>query len=260
VTTFNYIRRNCILTSSDRVIDELMSAWRPQTSATGGLPNISYILWKPEPLGTEMKSIACPILKIMCYLEIQRGKAGMKSEPYNREFGATTGCSMRLAQGVSQTRVDDVAETLLANSWFGSVKSLCHMRRSEIGTKKEVIFQVKTNKKGFPKKYIEDNLKYAPGGSSMFLKATDPETGTEMIATGYKYNGRKVLFFVSTVGAGSTTNGEPYIVRYTDIHGNMMTQLVDCPQLVLIYFKKCNCVDVHNQLRQYSLRGWKRSG
>ena len=53
-----------------------------------------------------------------------------------------------------QKRIDDVAETVLADSWFGSVKALCHTRKCEIGTKKEVIFQVKTNRKGFPKKYI----------------------------------------------------------------------------------------------------------
>jgi hypothetical protein len=33
------------------VADESMSAWVPRTSKTGGLPNISFIKRKPEPLG-----------------------------------------------------------------------------------------------------------------------------------------------------------------------------------------------------------------
>ena len=38
-----------------KVLDESMSALVPRTTATGGLPTISYIRRKPEPLGTEFK-------------------------------------------------------------------------------------------------------------------------------------------------------------------------------------------------------------
>ena len=41
-----------------------MSAWRPRKDKTGGLPNISFILRKPEPLGTEFKSMACSLTGI----------------------------------------------------------------------------------------------------------------------------------------------------------------------------------------------------
>ena len=56
-------------------LDESMSAYRPQTTKTGNLPNISFILRKPENLGTEMKAVAStscngPII----HLEIQEGK------------------------------------------------------------------------------------------------------------------------------------------------------------------------------------------
>lgn len=51
-----------------------MSPWRPRTSKNGGLPNISYIIRKPEPLGTEFKTVCCPITGVMTYMEIQRGK------------------------------------------------------------------------------------------------------------------------------------------------------------------------------------------
>ena len=34
------------------ILDESMSAWRPDTTKTGGLPAISFVLRKPEPLGT----------------------------------------------------------------------------------------------------------------------------------------------------------------------------------------------------------------
>jgi len=34
-----------------KVVDASMCAYRPRTTATGGLPNISFIVRKPEPLG-----------------------------------------------------------------------------------------------------------------------------------------------------------------------------------------------------------------
>ena len=58
VKEFNDIRGEEIIDSWENVLDETMSAWRPRTSKNGGLPNISYIIRKPEPLGTECKQFA----------------------------------------------------------------------------------------------------------------------------------------------------------------------------------------------------------
>jgi hypothetical protein len=52
VDEFNRHRRDLIQASRWKVEDESMSAWCPRKSKTGGLPNISYIIRKPEPLGT----------------------------------------------------------------------------------------------------------------------------------------------------------------------------------------------------------------
>ena len=60
------------------VLDESMSVYIPQTTKTGGFHNISFIMRKPENLGTEFKSIVCPVLGVMTYLEIQMDKQYMK--------------------------------------------------------------------------------------------------------------------------------------------------------------------------------------
>ena len=73
ISDFNDIRKNNIISSWVKVLDETMSAWRPRTSKNGGLPNISYIIRKPEPLGTEFKTVCCPATGVMTYMEIQRG-------------------------------------------------------------------------------------------------------------------------------------------------------------------------------------------
>ena len=53
---FNANRMKNIAASIKKVLDESMSAYVPRTTKTGGLPNISFILRKPEPLGTEFKA------------------------------------------------------------------------------------------------------------------------------------------------------------------------------------------------------------
>jgi len=72
VEEFNQIRRERISASNWILIDESMSSWRPRTSKTGKLPNISFILRKPKPLGTEFKTTGCSITGVMRCLEIQR--------------------------------------------------------------------------------------------------------------------------------------------------------------------------------------------
>ena len=52
---FNDNRRKNIAASIKKIMDESMCAFIPRTTKTGGLPTISFIFWKPEPLGTEFK-------------------------------------------------------------------------------------------------------------------------------------------------------------------------------------------------------------
>ncbi len=74
-----------------KVLDELMSPFRPRTLKTGNLPHISYLIRKPQPLGTEFKCAACTVTGCMLALECQEGKECMKtvSEHVSR-FSCTT--------------------------------------------------------------------------------------------------------------------------------------------------------------------------
>jgi hypothetical protein len=42
-------------------------------------------------IGTEFKSVACPITGTMLYLEIQEGREGMIAKRLNKELGTTAG-------------------------------------------------------------------------------------------------------------------------------------------------------------------------
>ena len=56
------------------------------------------------------------------------------------------------------------------------------------GIQRDAMFQVKNNKRLYPKNYIENALNGSPGGSSIVLTATDPDTNVNLVAVGYKYN------------------------------------------------------------------------
>ena len=55
-----------------------------------------------------------------------------------------------------------------------------------------------------------------PSGSYLVMECTAPETGVELVAIGYKYNAKKVLWFVMTKIAASLHAGIPYKAKFPD--------------------------------------------
>ena len=64
---------------------------------------------------------------------------------------------------------------------------------------------------------------------------------------------KKTLVFLTTKGAGSTEKGEPCKVGFPDKYGNLCVRHVSRPQVISLYFKYSNIVDVYNQPRQADL-------
>lgn len=75
--------------------DETMSALRQRTTKTRGLPNISFIIRKPKPLGTELKDTICKkVGRATKSLELQKGKIPMRQRKYCSGMGATVACTL----------------------------------------------------------------------------------------------------------------------------------------------------------------------
>jgi hypothetical protein len=101
----------------------------------------------------------------------------------------------------------------------------------------------------FPKDFIEEALKDAPGGVHIVLKGTTRDE-VNLAAIGYRYSHKTILHFVLTENAGNTEPGDPYDMKYTDSYGNICTRYVDCPDVVSWFFVSSNVIDNHNQLCQ----------
>jgi hypothetical protein len=177
----------------------------------------------------------------MTYLEICHRKNENPKPKYKVEMGATAACTVRIAEGVSQSEYDRVRETMMGDSWFGSVKTACESHKKG----KEGIFQVKIAKKVVSKRGTGADVRREAWGCHVVMKGTHPETGAVLIALGYKYNSKTTLCFVATENAGSTTEGVPYEMKYLDGNGNLCIREVERPQMVSD-FLSCQ----HNQFTQ----------
>jgi hypothetical protein len=112
---------------------------------------------------------------------------------------------------------------------------------------------VKTNHKLFPKQFIDEALQGMPGGVHIVLEGINAYTEEKLYAVGYRYSKKTTLFFVMSPGAGSTRPGKPYEMKYPTEQSNLGIRFVDRPDVVSKYFAASNCIDRHNQVRQFEL-------
>jgi hypothetical protein len=256
VDAFNENRKAKVAASVYKVMDESMSSFRPQTSKTGNLPHLSFILRKPKPLGTEFKNMVCGATRMMLALEIQEGKFPMREKEHCQRLGATAACTTRLMEmvagcGQSKTEAKSKPDKGLGDSWFGSVTATVEAAKNG----QELIGGVKTNFSKSPKKEMEELMKDCPSGAYYVAVCDVPDEDNDdikIIFVSYKYNARKVLHFVMTDGAGSTVPdpNRAYHARFPDAFGNLAVRKVPRPACLSDYFEKSNVVDVHNQMRQ----------
>jgi hypothetical protein len=138
-------------------------------------------------------------------------------------MGATSGCTLQLLlNSIPQEQQIASSYGIQGNAWFGSVKTA-----NEVALRgHEGVFQIKQYHNLFPKDFIEEVLKEAPGGVHIVLKATTRDE-VNLVAVGYCYSRMTILHFVLTENAGSTSEGDPYEMKYTNSYGNICTHFVD---------------------------------
>ena len=90
-----------------------------------------------------------------------------------------------------------------------------------------------------------------PNRSHLVLECKMPH-GNKLYAMGYKYNQRRVLGFIFTEKAGSSSPGTPYKAKFTR-HGVVHTRDVPRPQVISEYFPGAIVIDTHNLCRQGEL-------
>eukprot|EP00873_Tetraselmis_striata_P006595 jgi/Tetstr1/426859/TSEL_017073.t1 len=237
-TELNSNRRAVLSTGLFATMDESMSAFQPRKTKLGGMPNFSFIYRKPKPLGTEFKVVCDCSTGVMTHIEIHEGRDAMRQKPGADEHGVTTARVLRMAAEAAT----DTDATLLGDAWFGSVAK---QGRHFVGC-------LKTAHSLFPKAFLQSSLQSAPAGSMVIMSATVDEV--DLLALGYKYNSRKVLFFVATAGAGDLADGVPYVQRWADdYYSNTVTKSIPRHGMLSTYFEWSPRVYNHNHSRQHDM-------
>ena len=187
INGFNANRKETIASSRIKTLDESMSAFRPQTRSTGNLPNISFVWRKPEPLGTELKTVASagsngPIV----HAEVQEGKIGMRNKKFYNSHGSYCACTLRLVEATidSGQKPDASSKNLYyVDSWFASLKAAIAITE-DLGA--DFVGPIKNSHALFPKNFLETEMKQWPPGTHLVLETT--VRNNRYYAIGYKYN------------------------------------------------------------------------
>ena len=245
---FNVHVQRLVKGGSYFVVDEFMSSFRPRNSKTGGLPHLSYISRKPEPLGTEFKNITNS-LGMQLFAELQESGDKMREKKHRREVGYAGGaCLARLVEGANLKP----GSVIIGDAGFGSVIAAAYLA-AKFGV--YCTLNVKGAHLIFPRVWLEEKMKNHRAGTTLVLQTEIKFEGVsvKMMAIGYRYSkSKKAQFFVSTYG--STAGGTPYSCRYRDPNGTPCIKPVFRPLVLCKYWELSNKIDVFNMVRQGQLR------
>lgn len=208
--------------------DETMIFWTGQ----GG--HITHMPRKPTPVGICMKSMA-DSNRIILNLELMEGKKVDEGREWYREFGAGTSCALRLVKPWFHTY-----RTVVADSWFGSVKTAAELRRHGLLS----IMSLKNAHKHFPKQRLLGMVKNR-GESAFLVKEVQ---GHKIIAAAHQ--DRHPMLLVGTTG---TSDPAPTVDRTCfRINGAgekvQLNYSMDQPDFFWQYRTNFNAIDVADKL------------
>jgi hypothetical protein len=238
------------------VLDESMSGWRPKTTATGGLPNITFEPRKPVNLGTMIRNGCECRSGIMVHHDIVKGTVQQGNKKYNREQSHLPKKEPILAHVAEVLRQAEGANVIKGgwvggDAWFGSVNSCVElMKRLGIHS----TFIIKGNKNYCPVEVIRSVLLSRfgtrPGGHWATMKATI--SGVDMFLTAYAWSQKGIAYILSTCGT-TVRHENDYVAKHQDGYGNVDSRLLARPAIASFLYEFLPLIDEHNKARQSSL-------
>ena len=73
--------------------------------AKGKLTHLSYIFCKPDPLGTEFKTVACSVTGALISIEVHNVNGRMNQNKYQKHLGENVACTkiiIEATKGIGQ--------------------------------------------------------------------------------------------------------------------------------------------------------------
>ena len=235
------------------VLDESMSGWRPKTTPTGGLPNITFEPRKPVDLGTMIKNCCECITGMMVYHDMVAGA---------QQQGAKKYCDMPSHLPRGELIQKHVAEVLRqaeganvkkggwigGDAWFGSINAAVELK-CRLGINSTFI--VKQNRNYCPIDVIRSILlaRYLtrPAGHWVVMKATI--SGVDLFLMAYGWSQKGIAYMVSTCGT-TVRHTIDYRSKFPDGYGNTDSRSYPRPSIAHFLYEFLPLIDEHNKARQ----------
>ena len=245
VNGYNACRKRVFIWGWCCIVDESMVSWTGK-SGVGGLPHLSFIPRKPEPLGVELKTMCDGTSGVCMHMEVQEGKLRMTRKKYHQQYGATTSCTLRLCEGAGlheKNKADNqrLHRGIGGDSWFASRKTAVALEE-ELGLR--FVGPVKTNTKSFPVQQMRHTLHNTPRGTSITLQ----EVGSNRYAIGWNDHWYKT--YITNYGVTLPGEAAQKKRQRHDTGRNYFIPIAR-PQQLQHYYKIAPLVDRHNMYRQH---------
>ncbi len=254
VEAFNQRRRD-LLKTVYLLMDESMSAWRPKTTKTGGLPNITFEPRKPKPLGTMLKNGVEATTGIMVTQDIVEGADAQREKKYNGDESSLPRKEPIMAHVAETLRQCESANVTQGgwvggDAWFGSIPCVVELKNKLVGVFSTFI--IKQNVQYCPLQVIQRimRVRYKDGrsaGRHVVMKATI--SGVDLFLLAYAWSNQRAAYIVSLCGT-TVWHKTPYRTHFTDDYGNVTFKEILRPSIAHFYFELCPLIDNHNKDRQ----------
>ena len=186
-----------------------MIGWRPKTTKTGGLPNITFEPRKPKNLGTMLRDGAESVTGILLYHQIVKDPDLMhnltyfdavSSLPDKAKIGDTTAECLRQCEAVfgakpAEGDEDAPLRFVGGDAWFGGVMTCVELKK-RLGV--DSTFIVKNNTRFYPKAQLQAIMGARHGAESRrgnWTVMTTKVAEVELMAIAYAWSERGVSFF-----------------------------------------------------------------
>ena len=237
-----------------------MIGWKPKTSATGNLPNITHEPIKPKYHGTMFRN-CCECLSgssvnhdsvAMPEKQNQKKYYGQKShfKKANADEKETipTHVSEVLRQVDNANLPTDGTGWVGGDSWFGSVMAMVETKR-RLGV--ESTFVIKQNKKFFPTDILQEVLfaRYPSKRIGHWVVMKTVIHSVPILAIAYAWSSRGIAYFGSTVG-DTGVDAKQYISKFEDDYGNTGWKHINRPKILTFIYEFLPLIDESNKQRQ----------
>lgn len=252
LSSFNE-RRKKLLKTVLLLLDESMSGWRPKTTRTGGLPNVTFEPRKPVPLGTMLKNgveclTGCLVYQDVVQLKEQQQRKDFFNAdshlPDDSKISAHTAEVLRQVEGANVVPGGWVG----GDSWFGSVATCVELRRR---LDVHSTWIIKQNSHLFPMKALNAILKARfkdrPAGHWVVMRTEIGEV--KMFAIAFAWSQKGISYFLSTCGKTSPSP-KTYSTHFEDEFGFVQTRQINRPDIAHFLYDLLPLIDEHNKQRQ----------